>query len=77
MNTPTPVSVKNEADGLLLHIAALVVGAACAWASTKLHITVDSGTQSEIAVAVGVAATTAVHYIESRFAAQFAKVGLQ
>jgi len=73
MNSPDPV---QSADGLVLHVVALVVGAGFAWLSTKLNLSVDTATKTEIAAGAGMAAVTVVHWLESKFTATFSKVGL-
>lgn len=65
---PTPPTKATDPTlGVLSHAIAVGVGLVAGWLSTKASINLDDSTQTEIAVAVTTAVTTAVHWVQAKF----------
>lgn len=66
MTENVPTKSTDPTLGMLSHVVAVGVGAFAGWLSTKLSVTLDDATQTEIAVAVTTGITTLVHFAQAK-----------
>jgi len=66
MNTPAPTPAPPApapGPGALGHLAALLVGVAAGYVTSKLHLVLDAEAQAELAGAIAASFTTGAHVL--------------